>query len=159
MKVILGSIVAIALVTVATILAATGVFRPTPLLPQSVIYESNGWDTPSEEVSTLASSNYPTNDTPKELFFAEVPWEENTDGHFFGVLEFCSDGNETYAYGLLGHCKPGQPSPLIRMKPKHHYHLILVNNAHIDTNLHTHGLHVSGVGRTSKKNALSFLVR
>ena len=32
------------------------------------------------------------------------------------------------------------------MKPKHHYRLVLVNNAHIDTNLHTHGLHVSGVG-------------
>ena len=26
------------------------------------------------------------------------------------------------------------------------YHLTLFNNAHIDTNLHTHGLHVSGVG-------------
>lgn len=26
------------------------------------------------------------------------------------------------------------------------YHLTLVNNAHIDTNIHTHGLHVSGVG-------------
>jgi len=46
----------------------------------------------------------------------------------------------------LGECIPGQPAPLIRMQPKRHYQLTLVNNAHIPTNLHTHGLHVSGVG-------------
>jgi FtsP/CotA-like multicopper oxidase with cupredoxin domain len=82
-----------------------------------------------------------------ETVFPELPWEEDSDGHLHGVLEFCSDGNKTYGYGVLGDCVPGQPSPLIRMKPKHHYHLTLVNNAHIDTNLHTHGLHVSGVGK------------
>ena len=31
-------------------------------------------------------------------------------------------------------------------EPYRFYQLTLYNNAHIDTNLHTHGLHVSGVG-------------
>jgi FtsP/CotA-like multicopper oxidase with cupredoxin domain len=80
-------------------------------------------------------------------FFKVLPWRLTSERQSSGVLEFCSDGNETYGYGSLGDCIPGQPSPLIRMKPRHHYQLTLVNNAHIDTNLHTHGLHVSGVGK------------
>ena len=33
-----------------------------------------------------------------------------------------------------------------RFAPHRFYSLTLYNNAHVDTNLHTHGLHVSGVG-------------
>jgi len=67
--------------------------------------------------------------------------------HYKGVLEFCSDADKgLYGYGLLGECVPGQPSPLIRMKPKTFYQLTVVNNGQVATNIHTHGLHVSGVG-------------
>mmetsp|Transcript_23732 Transcript_23732/g.51889 ORF Transcript_23732/g.51889 Transcript_23732/m.51889 type:complete len:657 (-) Transcript_23732:2329-4299(-) len=67
--------------------------------------------------------------------------------HFKAAIEFCSDPErELYAYGPVGNCVPGKAAPLIKMKPKHFYHLTLVNNADIDTNIHTHGLHVSGVG-------------
>lgn len=70
-----------------------------------------------------------------------------TSNHYRASIEFCSDPDRgLYGYGPVGNCVPGKAAPLIRMKPKRFYHLTLFNNAHIDTNLHTHGLHVSGVG-------------
>ena len=91
----------------------------------------------------------------KEIPLAEAP--SNYDGHsssssssnhYTASIEFCSDpAKNLYGYGPVGNCVPGgHTSPLIRIQPKHFYHLTLQNNAHIDTNLHTHGLHVSGVG-------------
>lgn len=69
--------------------------------------------------------------------------------HYKASIEFCSDPSKNlYGYGPVGNCVPGRPAPLIRMQPKRFYQLTLHNNAHIDTNLHTHGLHVSGVGTT-----------
>ncbi|KAG7344415.1 lipase class 3 [Nitzschia inconspicua] len=139
---VLFVILAIILIAIVVSLVTTRTFRFTLMPPQ---YSMNPNDTPLD-VSILRSMNIPSTHTHSVPFFIELPWENRSDGHLYGILEFCSDGNETYAYGVQGNCVPGQPSPLIRMKPKHHYHLILVNNAHIDTNLHTHGLHVSGVG-------------
>jgi hypothetical protein len=127
------------------------------LLSQSDVLNAHGHDASSPaEAWMMESTEISSNDASKSLFFTELAWKEGPDGRFYAVLEFCSDGNETYAYGPLRNCKPGQPSPLIRMKPKRHYHLTLVNNAHIDTNLHTHGLHVSGVG---KKPENTFVLR
>jgi FtsP/CotA-like multicopper oxidase with cupredoxin domain len=80
------------------------------------------------------------------FFDTVLPWTETEGGLMVGALEFCSDRNQTYSYGLVGTCIPGQPAPLIRMLPEERYQLTLVNTAHVDTNLHTHGLHVSGVG-------------
>lgn len=82
------------------------------------------------------------------FFDTVLPWNQTADddGVFHGAIEFCSDTNGNYAYGLPGRCVPGTPAPLIRMFPKHHYHLTLINTADLVTNLHTHGLHVSGVG-------------
>jgi hypothetical protein len=127
-------------------------FRPTSLLSQSAVHNVQDASYPSNAV-TIKSTKLPSNETSKPFFFTELAWEESPDGIFFAVLEFCSNGNDTFAYGPFRNCKPGQPAPLIRMKPKRHYHLTLVNNAHIDTNLHTHGLHVSGVG---KKREITF---
>jgi hypothetical protein len=143
---LLGFIVAVLFLTITVVItmAVTRSSLPTSVLQQSAVHPALVQDASSPAEARVAS-----NDTSKPLFFTELDWKEGPNGTFFAVLEFCSDGNETYAYGPLGNCKPGQPSSLIRMKPKRRYHLTLVNNAHIDTNLHTHGLHVSGVGKTA----------
>ena len=104
--------------------------------------------------------NNNNNDHEHSPFFnVTLPWKQvqmsdshslssdSMNNHYKAVIEFCSDPTQDlYGYGLLGECIPGQTTVLIRMKPKQFYHLTLVNNGHIDTNLHTHGLHVSGVG-------------
>ena len=70
-----------------------------------------------------------------------------TSNYYKASIEFCSNPSKNlYGDGPVGNCVPGRPAPLIRMQPKRFYQLTLHNNAHIDTNLHTHGLHVSGVG-------------
>lgn len=134
--------IVVAGISIALFLTPTHAFRPSHLLSQSAIPQSE-----LENASILQSPNQPLEPSEDALFFPELQWENLSDGQYYGALEFCSDGNATFAYGLLGNCVPGQPAPLLRMKPNHHFHLTLVNNAHIDTNLHTHGLHVSGVGK------------
>ena len=85
-----------------------------------------------------------------EIPLDEVPTVYDHPGnsnHYRGSIEFCSDpSTNLFGYGPVGKCVPGKPAPVIRIKPKHFYRLTLYNNAHIDTNIHTHGLHVSGVG-------------
>lgn len=85
-----------------------------------------------------------------EIPLDEVPTVYDHPGnsnHYRGSIEFCSDpSTNLFGYGPVGKCVPGKPAPVIRIKPKHFYQLTLYNNAHIDTNIHTHGLHVSGVG-------------
>ena len=107
-----------------------------------------------------SDNNNNINDHEHSPFFnVTLPWKQvqmsdshslssdSMNNHYKAVIEFCSDPTQDlYGYGLLGECIPGQTTVLIRMKPKQFYHLTLVNNGHIDTNLHTHGLHVSGVG-------------
>jgi hypothetical protein len=104
-----------------------------------------------------SDNNNNKNHDHSPFFNVTLPWKQvkmsdslstnSMNNHYKAVIEFCSDPKQDlYGYGLLGECIPGQTTVLIRMKPKHFYHLTLINNGHIDTNLHTHGLHVSGVG-------------
>jgi len=105
---------------------------------------------PHNDLSNMSDDNMdiylPYASAPK--FFKQLLWSRTSKkDHFVGVLEFCSNEDDnTFGYGLAGECIPGQAAPIIRMQPKKNYQLTLVNNGHIDTNLHTHGLHVSGVG-------------
>jgi len=116
-------------------------------------------DGSSKTLRTAARNQY--SETPTSLFFQdvlewiEIPLSEaptiydhpGNSNHYKASIEFCSDpSKDLYGYGPVGNCVPGEQAPLIRIQPKHFYHLTLYNSAHIDTNLHTHGLHVSGVG-------------
>lgn len=93
----------------------------------------------------------PLQDAPSDYDhnYQRTVTDPTTSNHYKASIEFCSDPSKgLYGYGPVGKCVPGKPAPLIRMKPKTFYHLTLYNNASsgIDTNIHTHGLHVSGVG-------------
>jgi suppressor of ftsI len=74
--------------------------------------------------------------------------------NFSAVLEFCHDNVEGteqtdfYGYRLEGREGCTGAAPLIRLKPGNIYRLTLRNTADpsIQTNLHTHGLHISGDG-------------
>ena len=130
----------------------------------------------SSSASSIASSTATTTDTEvtttitasSPFFPVVLPWTQvivedvakeaaaaaagaataaNTN-HYKGVMEFCgSSTTGKFAYGLPGECIPGESvAPLIRMQPQQWYALTLINTADINTNLHTHGLHVSGVG-------------
>lgn len=89
-----------------------------------------------------------------------------TGDYFIGYMQLCEiswrDGQSKLVYqvasvnGTSNNNGTGTPSscnlapsslaaPLIRMTPGNHYTLILINNANEPTNLHTHGLHISGV--------------
>lgn len=118
---------------------------PLAILDDMVIYHNNKVN--ESTVPFLKKTDQGRIKRPFTPFFDTVlPWTETEDGIMVGALEFCSDGNLTYSYGLVGKCVPGQQAPLIRIRPEQRYRLTLVNTAHVDTNLHTHGLHVSGVG-------------
>ncbi len=121
--------------------------------PEGLDTHSSSSNTSAEVLPRSASSFF-----EHELEWKEVPpsstrnsegLNENspTSNQCKASIEFCSDPSKNlYGYGPVGNCVPGRPAPLIRMQPKRFYQLTLYNNAHIDTNLHTHGLHVSGVG-------------
>jgi len=85
------------------------------------------------------------------------PSEEGAEFDFSAVLEFCYDDmkwdgdprtNDVYGYRLSGQEECAGTAPLIRLKPGYKYRLTLRNTANpsIQTNLHTHGLHISGDG-------------
>ena len=131
----------------------------------SVVANENTQDSASSSLaSSIASSTTITASSP--FFPVVLPWTQvvledvateaaaaaagtvaNTK-HYKGVLEFCgSSTTGKFGYGLPGACVPGESvAPLIRMQPQQYYALTLINTADINTNLHTHGLHVSGVG-------------
>lgn len=135
-------------------------FPPAGMSNMSVVRGSSISDL---EVGNVVVSSTTQRQSKTSLFFEhvlewiEIPLSEapsnfddngnNESNHYRASIEFCSDpGKGLYGYGPVGNCVPGKPAPLIRIKPKQFYHLTLFNNAHIDTNIHTHGLHVSGVG-------------
>jgi len=143
----------------------------SPLSPTtSASSSSDNFHTSSSSPTIMIASESPPKPYTDSPFFEyvlewqEIPLADNHEdeqfnsnshtiptrtkgNHYRAFLEFCSDPiSGLFGYGLVGKCVPGGPSPLIRMKPKVFYHLTLFNNAHIDTNLHTHGLHISGVG-------------
>ena len=63
-------------------------------------------------------------------------------------LEFCQEGTY-YGYRPIGStlsCTASSPGPLIRMTRGITHHLVLHNAASVNTNFHTHGLHVVGDG-------------
>ena len=85
----------------------------------------------------------------------EVQWGTGceTGIDYCGQLEFCEDmSSPTIKYGYR---LPGATvgcgtvnGPVIRMQPDKMYKLTLVNTATVETNLHTHGLHVVGSGNS-----------
>ena len=119
------------------------------------------------------SKSFPIMEYPK---WPELPWTlvKSTSGneeedHYIGYLQVCDTGTKEFAY-RVGAAPPRSntnnstsvvpppcipqdgPSPLIRMRPRTNYKLLLMNyntNTELDipTNVHTHGLHISGVGK------------
>ena len=79
---------------------------------------------------------------PKSLEWA-TSCDEGYD--FCGHLDFCNS-DSIYGYVLPGHsCEPG-PGPTLRLTPGNRYKLTLTNRADTPTNVHAHGLHISGSG-------------
>lgn len=77
---------------------------------------------------------------------APLEWNNNA-----AELIFCEGSNNgAYGYKLStdtsSNCDPA--GVLIRMKPGQSYELTLRNAASTKTNLHTHGLHISGSGNS-----------
>merc|ERR1712238_271340 len=97
-----------------------------------------------DKVEDVQEDKHKQKDNSSPFFPVVLPWKQETmadssedvgddneptvmSNHYKSVLEFCSDEEKgLYGYGLLGECVPGQPSPLIRMKPKTFYQLTLV---------------------------------
>ncbi|CAB9530109.1 Multicopper oxidase mco [Seminavis robusta] len=75
---------------------------------------------------------------------APVSWSSNNEAE----LIFCEGSGGEYGYKLSsdtsGSCDPA--GVLVRMSPGQSYKLTLRNEASVETNLHTHGLHISGDG-------------
>ena len=125
----------------------------------SSIASSTATTTDTEVTTTITASSpfFPVvlpwtqvivEDVAKEAAAAAGAATAANTNHYKGVMEFCgSSTTGKFAYGLPGECIPGESvAPLIRMQPQQWYALTLINTADINTNLHTHGLHVSGVG-------------
>lgn len=82
-----------------------------------------------------------------------LPWTPSTDPDydFTGSMEFCVGTTTPYGYRLTSTDACSSPGPLLRMAPGVRYKLMLTNTAPtgtIPTNLHTHGLHISGDGNS-----------
>mmetsp|Transcript_9531 Transcript_9531/g.21890 ORF Transcript_9531/g.21890 Transcript_9531/m.21890 type:complete len:470 (+) Transcript_9531:58-1467(+) len=76
-----------------------------------------------------------------------LEWSTNCEEGYSlcGTLEFCNAG-AVYGYVLSGQdCVPG-PGPILRLIPGNRYKLTLSNKADETTNIHAHGLHISGSG-------------
>jgi len=88
----------------------------------------------------------------------EFQWRkisDKSDKYFVGFLEFCSIGDNVFFYRTASSSSPSSipcenststVSPVIRIRPRTNYKLILINRSNQPTNLHTHGIHISGVG-------------
>jgi FtsP/CotA-like multicopper oxidase with cupredoxin domain len=75
---------------------------------------------------------------------AEVVWNNNNEAE----IVFCEGNSGSFGYKLAADtsndCDPA--GVLIRMSPHVSYKLTLRNEASVETNIHTHGLHISGSG-------------
>ncbi len=70
---------------------------------------------------------------------------------FSSSLEFCLTGTAAYGYRLSSTDACLSPGPIIRMAPGYRYLINFKNGAPAGTeptNLHTHGLHISGDGNS-----------
>lgn len=118
-------------------------------------------DTTSENLvlsSTALSSSPSASDDSSSL--ERFYWRRISGGNtYVGYLEFCNIGNHTFFYrtaqspnistnSTIIPCENSTStvSPVIRIRPRTNYKLILINRSNQPTNLHTHGFHVSGVG-------------
>lgn len=112
-------------------------------------------------VTSLRAKEEDSNMLPRffenTLQWRRVEKDDGTIDHYIGFLEFCSDGKKKFFYRAVSNTSDASTpciideqssniSPLIRMYPQTQYHLVLINRSHQPTNLHTHGLHVKGVG-------------
>ena len=61
------------------------------------------------------------------------------------TLHFCGSGG-SYGYRLPGASGCSRGGPTIRLDPGNKYEVTLQNDSPVATNLHTHGLHISGAG-------------
>ena len=78
------------------------------------------------------------------LHEAMVPliWDENNAA----TIEFCQEGESTFGYRLPGGKRCGAAGVLIKVTPGQDYELTVHNAANETTNIHTHGVHISGDG-------------
>lgn len=122
-----------------------------PRLPHNNYYSeimTNG-DLNGSRVSKLPSWDL----LPWKLVVEHTKTGSEINEYYVGYLQICDDGNgKPFSYRAVLNavsnppCEKSDHSPLIRMVPGKHYKLILINNSKEPTNLHTHGLHISGVG-------------
>lgn len=91
-----------------------------------------------------------------------LPWQNSSkcrSGYdFCATLEFCSTSTPRFGYRIPGSgvaCGTFGSAPVIRMMPGKKYALTLFNNSSSATNLHTHGLHISGDGNSDDTSARS----
>lgn len=95
-------------------------------------------------------------ETATSSSFTSVPWQSSTvTGYDFEAeIEFCqsSTSSAVFGYRLSSATPCGNLAPLIRMQAGKRYRLTLKNTAPAslatETNIHTHGLHISGDGNS-----------
>lgn len=92
-------------------------------------------------------------ETATSSSFTNIPWRASTAPFDFeATIEFCqsSSSSTVFGYRLSSSTVCGSLAPLMRMTAGKNYKLILKNTAptlsSTETNLHTHGLHISGDG-------------
>lgn len=88
---------------------------------------------------------------PAEITLPLFTWGPSCDGYdYCGTIEFCSGGPTAYGYKQPGSVDCASPGPLIRLEKGKRYKITLRNTAlpATVTNLHTHGLHISGSGNS-----------
>ena len=79
----------------------------------------------------------------------EFQWGPACDGYdHCGTIQFCTDGSTPFGYREAGTSACLAPGPVIRLQKNTRYKITLENQASAATitNLHTHGLHISGDG-------------
>lgn len=78
--------------------------------------------------------------SPASSTMDSVSWDANNEA----TIEFCEDGG--YGYRNVGDTGCYPAGVVVRMEPGNDYILTLQNAASVSTNIHTHGLHISGSG-------------
>jgi FtsP/CotA-like multicopper oxidase with cupredoxin domain len=92
--------------------------------------------------STNEENNQPVSGGYLRLCHNDDKEDKNNRSYSYRAVESASISVEDPCDRTTG----DEPSPLIRMTPGNTYKLVLINHIDEPTNLHTHGLHVSGVG-------------
>ena len=91
----------------------------------------NPTSTPTASPESTTTTNMP-----------EVEWSDTNTA----TMEFCEDGNDSYGYRIPGTSECKAAGIIVRMSPGQSYVMTLINTASVTTNVHTHGLHISGDG-------------